>query len=113
MRLEYLELYAKKHDAGGIAGVFLIALFFFRSTSWRQVITDPSVRQSWIGIMVWINVIAISILAKPALITLKDYEKQKKTGGDPVFNPKALGKKNVDFWEREYTGDKENALKLI
>ncbi|MEC1400692.1 hypothetical protein P9D56_26195 [Peribacillus simplex] len=35
MRLEYLDLYAKKHDAGGIAGVFSIALFFFRSSSWR------------------------------------------------------------------------------
>ncbi|MEW5550256.1 alanine/glycine:cation symporter family protein [Peribacillus frigoritolerans] len=61
-----------------------------------------------LGIMVWLNVIAILILAKPALITLKDYEKQKKAGIDPVFNPKALGIKNADFWEREYTGDKEN-----
>ncbi|MEW5594946.1 alanine/glycine:cation symporter family protein [Peribacillus frigoritolerans] len=61
-----------------------------------------------LGIMVWLNVIAILILAKPALITLKDYEKQKKAGIDPVFNPKALGIKNADFWEHEYTGDKEN-----
>ncbi|WP_260285616.1 alanine/glycine:cation symporter family protein [Peribacillus aracenensis] len=61
-----------------------------------------------LGIMVWLNVIAILILAKPALITLKDYEKQKKAGVDPVFNPKALGIKNADFWEHEYTGDKEN-----
>ncbi|CAH0239880.1 alanine/glycine:cation symporter family protein [Peribacillus sp. YIM B13472] len=61
-----------------------------------------------LGIMVWLNVIAILILAKPALITLKDYEKQKKAGVDPVFNPKSLGIKNADFWEHEYTGDKEN-----
>ncbi|MBO1000391.1 alanine:cation symporter family protein [Bacillus sp. SD075] len=61
-----------------------------------------------LGIMVWLNVIAILILAKPALIALKDYEKQKKAGVDPVFNPKALGIKNADFWEHEYTGDKEN-----
>ncbi|MGE7767805.1 alanine/glycine:cation symporter family protein [Peribacillus sp. NPDC096540] len=61
-----------------------------------------------LGIMVWLNVIAILILAKPALITLKDYEKQKKKGLDPVFDPKSLGIKNADFWEHEYVSDKEN-----
>lgn len=50
-----------------------------------------------LGIMVWLNVIAILILAKPALIALKDYETQKKAGVDPVFDPKALGIKNADF----------------
>lgn len=61
-----------------------------------------------LGIMVWLNVIAILILAKPALITLKDYERQKKKGLDPVFDPKSLGIKNADFWENEYVGDREN-----
>ncbi|HYK72148.1 MAG TPA: alanine/glycine:cation symporter family protein, partial [Pseudoneobacillus sp.] len=37
-----------------------------------------------LGIMVWINMIAIVILAKPALIALKDYEQQKRQGLDPV-----------------------------
>ncbi|WP_010283064.1 alanine/glycine:cation symporter family protein [Bacillus timonensis] len=55
-----------------------------------------------VGIMVWVNVIAILILAKPALIALKDYETQKKQGIEPVFNPKALGIKNADFWEERY-----------
>ncbi|PLT33946.1 sodium:alanine symporter family protein [Bacillus sp. V5-8f] len=55
-----------------------------------------------LGIMVWLNVIAILILAKPALIALKDYERQKKQGLDPVFNPKALGIKNADYWESEH-----------
>jgi len=58
-----------------------------------------------LGIMVWLNVIAILILVKPALITLKDYERQKKQGLDPVFDPKALGIKNADFWEHEYNKD--------
>ncbi|MCP3764331.1 alanine:cation symporter family protein [Domibacillus sp. A3M-37] len=55
-----------------------------------------------LGIMVWLNVIAIVILAKPALLALKDYETQKKQGKDPVFDPKPLGIKNADFWENEY-----------
>ncbi|MBO1512971.1 alanine/glycine:cation symporter family protein [Metabacillus bambusae] len=62
-----------------------------------------------LGIMVWLNVIAILILAKPALIALKDYEKQKKQGLDPVFDPKALGIKNADYWETEYKKDQDQA----
>ncbi|KZZ85592.1 alanine/glycine:cation symporter family protein [Bacillus sp. SJS] len=61
-----------------------------------------------LGIMVWLNVIAILILAKPALLTLKDYERQKKQGLDPVFDPKALGIKNASYWETERTLKKEN-----
>ena len=52
-----------------------------------------------LGLMVWINVIAILIIMKPALIALKDYEKQKKAGKDPTFNPKELGIKGATFWE--------------
>ncbi len=52
-----------------------------------------------VGIMAWLNVVAIILLQKPALRALKDYEKQKKRGEDPVFDPVALGIKNADFWE--------------
>ncbi len=55
-----------------------------------------------VGIMAWLNVIAIIILQKPALRALKDYEAQKKAGKDPVFNPVDLGIKDADFWEHEY-----------
>ncbi|TYR79161.1 alanine:cation symporter family protein [Priestia megaterium] len=58
-----------------------------------------------LGIMVWLNLIAILILAKPALIALKDYEAQKKQGLDPVFNPIKLGIKNAEYWEKEYPKD--------
>ena len=42
---------------------------------------------------------------KPAIDALKDYEKQKAEGKDPVFNPVLLGIKNADFWEHEYPND--------
>ncbi|TRZ39701.1 alanine:cation symporter family protein [Niallia circulans] len=58
-----------------------------------------------LGLMVWLNMIAIVILAKPAIIALKDYERQKKQGLDPVFNPEPLGIKNADFWVKK---DKKN-----
>ena len=55
-----------------------------------------------VGIMAWLNVIAIIILQKPALLAFKDYERQKKAGKDPVFDPNALGIKNAEFWQHEY-----------
>jgi alanine or glycine:cation symporter, AGCS family len=60
-----------------------------------------------LGIMVWLNLIAILILAKPALIALKDYENQKKQGLDPVVDPEKLGIKNADYWVNEYKKDQE------
>ncbi|NMG30087.1 alanine/glycine:cation symporter family protein [Aromatoleum evansii] len=51
-----------------------------------------------VGIMAWLNIIAILILQKPALIALRDYERQKKEGKDPVFEPEKLGIRNADFW---------------
>lgn len=55
-----------------------------------------------VGIMAWLNFIAIFLLRKPALALLKDYEKQKKEGKDPIYNPDKsdLGIKNVDIWRR-------------
>ncbi|MFE8697273.1 alanine/glycine:cation symporter family protein [Cytobacillus sp. FJAT-53684] len=60
-----------------------------------------------LGLMVWLNIIAILILAKPALIALKDYEAQKKQGLDPVFNSTKLGIKNADYWENGYQEEKK------
>ena len=49
--------------------------------------------------MAWLNIIAILILQKPALIALKDYEAQKRAGRDPTFDPVALGIRNAHIWE--------------
>ncbi|MCK8059101.1 MULTISPECIES: sodium:alanine symporter family protein [unclassified Fusibacter] len=51
-----------------------------------------------VGLMAWLNIVAILLLTKVGVATLKDYESQKKLGLDPVFNPEALGIKNADFW---------------
>ncbi|WP_350300389.1 alanine/glycine:cation symporter family protein [Peribacillus frigoritolerans] len=98
-------------NRNGKTAMFALKLIILAASFYGSVRTAElawALGDAGLGIMVWLNVIAILILAKPALITLKDYEKQKKAGVDPVFNPKALGIKNADFWEREYTGDKEN-----
>lgn len=55
-----------------------------------------------VGSMAWLNIIAILLLTKPALRVLKDYERQRKEGKDPVFDPVKAGIANADFWENEY-----------
>jgi AGCS family alanine or glycine:cation symporter len=54
-----------------------------------------------VGIMAWLNFIAIFLLRKPALALLKDYERQKKEGKDPVYSPQEshLDFKNVEIWD--------------
>ncbi len=54
-----------------------------------------------VGLMAWLNIIAILILRKPAMLALKDYVAQRKAGLDPVFNSKKLGIKNAEFWENK------------
>lgn len=52
-----------------------------------------------VGLMAWLNVIAILLLRKPALKAFEDYKKQKKEGKDPVFVAKDVGIENADFWK--------------
>ena len=60
------------------------------------------------GSMAWLNLVAILMLTKTALKVFKDYERQKKAGIEPVFDPVKLGIKGADFWEEKV---KEGASK--
>ncbi len=52
------------------------------------------------GAMTIINIPVIIILGKYAIRTLKDYEKQKKAGKDPVFKAKSIDLPHeVDYWK--------------
>ena len=66
----------------------------------------PSRRPTWralgdigVGLMAWLNIVAILLLQKVAFKCLRDYEAQKKAGKDPQFDPKALGIENAHYWE--------------
>ncbi|WP_439555326.1 alanine/glycine:cation symporter family protein [Dyadobacter sp.] len=52
-----------------------------------------------VGLMAWLNIVAIILLRKPALDALKDYQKQKDAGKDPVFRPEELGIKGTEEWK--------------
>lgn len=57
-----------------------------------------------VGLMAWLNIIAILIIQRPALAALDDYERQRRAGRDPVFDPDALGIRNAGFWTRRLRG---------
>ncbi len=75
-------------------GILVMVVFgAFHNASQAWALGDIGV-----GLMAWLNIIAILILHKPAMLALRDYERQKKLGLDPTFDPQSLGIKNADFW---------------
>ena len=67
-----------------------------------------------VGLMAWLNIVGILVIffaVKPAIMSLRDYEAQKKAGVETYrFDPKALGIKNADFWEQKIERDKNNTV---
>lgn len=59
-----------------------------------------------VGLMAWLNIIAILILQRPALKALRHYEALRKAGETPSFDPDALGIKNAHYWRER------NAVRL-
>ena len=52
------------------------------------------------GLMVIINMPVILLLARPAVASLKDYQKQRKEGKDPVFHAADIGLEGkTEFWK--------------
>ena len=66
----------------------------------RSTTTAWALGDIGVGLMAWLNIIAILILQKPALLALRDYEAQRKAGKDPSFDPVALGIRNALLWEQ-------------
>ncbi|MVZ65055.1 amino acid carrier protein [Sphingobacterium sp. DK4209] len=53
-----------------------------------------------VGLMAWVNLIAILLMSKTAMKVWNDYKKKRKQGiENPDFNPKEIGVKNADYWE--------------
>jgi len=61
-----------------------------------------------VGLMAWLNIIAILLMRNTAFKCLRDYEAQKKLGKDPEFDPQALGIANAHFWEQRVAQNKQH-----
>src|SRR5690606_10673356 len=51
-----------------------------------------------VGLMAWMNLVAILLLYKKAVAVADDYEKQKKQGKDPQFNSTELNLQHAEYW---------------
>ncbi|ALA43791.1 MULTISPECIES: alanine/glycine:cation symporter family protein [Paenibacillus] len=86
--------------------MFVLKLVILGSTFYGTVVKESAL--AWtlgdmgVGIMLWVNLIAMILLAKPALLVLKDYEQQRRQGLDPVFDPEKAGISNAEYWSKEY-----------
>lgn len=75
--------------------LFLIATFY---GSVKTAAAAWAFGDVGIGVISWLNLVALLLLGKVAIKALKDYEEQKNAGLDPVFDPIKLGIKNADVW---------------
>ena len=98
--VSYLTRKLKSSSANQILRIVMILIIIYGSVNTAKLAWD--IGDLGVGLMAWFNIIAILILQKPALAALKDYEKQKKAGKDPQFNPKDIGIDNAQIWEEEY-----------
>lgn len=93
-----MESKAREYQTMLIVGRLLVILSTFMGT---QMAADTvwNFGSAGVGFMAIFNVIAILLLYKPAVATLRDYEQQKKMGLDPVFVPQRLGIANAEAWD--------------
>jgi len=82
--------------------VRVLQLVFLVATAYGAVATATT---AWtlgdigVGLMAWLNIIAILIIAGPALRALKDYERRRKAGGEITFDPHAIDIRGATYWE--------------
>ena len=93
--LSYLDKTGNKWALNGLRLLILLATFY---GSVKTAEAAWGLGDIGVGMMAWLNVVAILLLQKPALKALKDYTQQRKAGKEPVFNASALGIKNTDEW---------------
>ncbi|WP_316838637.1 alanine/glycine:cation symporter family protein [Pedobacter gandavensis] len=93
--LSYLDKKGRKWALWALRILILAATFYgsIKTAEAAWTLGDIGV-----GVMAWLNVIAIILLRKPALKAFKDYQQQRKAGKDPVFDAKALGIENTQEW---------------
>ena len=51
------------------------------------------------GLIGWLNMISVLLLAPVVRTVIRDYDRQRRQGLDPVFRPGDLGIRGANFWE--------------
>ena len=88
----------KEHVFIWVLRIGLIAAVFYGSLNKASLMW--SLGDIGVGAMAWINIVSILLLSRIAFKSLRSYEKQKKEGKEPKFDPDELNIKNADFWKK-------------
>ena len=86
----------KEHILIWVLRLGVVGMVFFGSLHEARAMWDLG--DIGVGTMAWVNIIAILLLSPKAFKALKSYERQKKEGKEPKFNPDEIGAKGADFW---------------
>lgn len=92
----------------GIARALLAASMVFGSVQTSSFVW--SMADFGLGLYTWVNLLALVLLSPTAIRLMKDYDRQRRAGGEIVLDPKAIGVDNAPIWEQihaayERTGD--------
>lgn len=61
------------------------------------------------GLLAWLNMIAVVLLTPIVFKVVRDYDRQRKLGQDPVFDPEPLGIKGALWWETTFRERQEKS----
>ena len=92
---------ARHRGAAPLIGAFRV--LFLAAAGWCAV---NNATLAWalgdlgVGLMSWLNIVAILLLQKPALAALRDYEQSRAAGRPLDFDPQRLGIRNAGLWSR-------------
>lgn len=89
---------AERRIVGVLRIVFVGAVLF---GSFKEAGVIWSLGDMGVGLMAWINIIAILLLSPKAFKALRSYERQQKSGADPRFDPRELGIDEPCFWSEK------------
>ena len=90
----------KEHILIWVLRIGVVGMVFFGSLYEAKAMWDLG--DIGVGAMAWVNIIAILLLSPKAFKVLKSYERQKKEGKEPKFDPEEIGAKGADFWKSRH-----------
>ncbi|MBN2346477.1 MAG: alanine:cation symporter family protein [Candidatus Aminicenantes bacterium] len=93
-----------------LSRIFMLAMTFYGAV--RTAKLAWGLGDIGVGLMAWLNIIAILLLSRVGLATLRDYEAQRRSGQPLRFDPGKLGIGNAVLWlqiakQREETAAEE------
>jgi AGCS family alanine or glycine:cation symporter len=95
-------IFRKKHTAFYMINLLrlaVLAVTFF--TAINAMTLAWNMADIGVGIMAWLNLIALIFLQKTVLKTFSDFEQQYRSGiADPVFHPEKLSIDRADEWNK-------------